>query len=166
MDDCEESEARNRSPDDKVFPRLGILQILGEINQEHENPPSTLSDSVLSLENRMLESTHDTMITDAAASIEPLELLVEKIAESTHEVMETDAAASMKPLQDKKELGDEADIIDAHVHGKVEPSHEVMETDGAASMKTLHDKINSKFHAFEMQSVSSKYLEHVYLHSI
>ncbi|VFQ84913.1 unnamed protein product [Cuscuta campestris] len=53
MDDCEETEARNPSPNDKVSPRLGILQILGEINQEHENPPSTLSDSVLSLENIM-----------------------------------------------------------------------------------------------------------------
>ncbi|VFQ73721.1 unnamed protein product [Cuscuta campestris] len=123
MDNCEETKARNPSPDDKVSPRLGILQILGEINQEHENPPSTLCDYVLSLENIMLESTHDTMIRDGAASIEPLELLVEKIAQSTHETMGTEAAASMKPLQDmvvspQKELGNEAEIIDAHVHRK------------------------------------------------
>ncbi|VFQ93675.1 unnamed protein product [Cuscuta campestris] len=66
-----------------------------------------------------VESTHETMGTEAAASMKPLQEMVE----SSHEVMEIDAAASIKPLQDKvvsppKELGDEAEIIDAHVHGK------------------------------------------------
>ncbi|VFQ74068.1 unnamed protein product [Cuscuta campestris] len=139
MDDCEETEARNPSPDHKVSPRLGILQIVGEINQEHENQPSTLSDSVLSLENRKAESTHETMGTEDAVSMKPLQEMVE----FSHEVMETDAAASMKPLQEEvvqEELGEEANINDAHVHGKVEPSNEVMETDAAASMKTLQDK--------------------------
>ncbi|VFQ61488.1 unnamed protein product [Cuscuta campestris] len=142
MDDCEETEARNPSPDHKVSPRLGILQIIGEINQEHKNPPSTLSDSVLSLENRMAESTHETMGTEDAALMKPLQEMVE----SSHEVMETDVAASMKPLQEEvvqEELGDEANINDAHVHGKVEPSNDVMETDVAASMKTLQDKVVS-----------------------
>ncbi|VFQ80119.1 unnamed protein product [Cuscuta campestris] len=119
MDDCEETEARNPSPDDKDSPGPGILQILGEINQEHENPPSTLSNSVLCLENRMAESTHETIGTEVAASMKPLQEMVE----SSHEVNETDDAASMKPLQDKvvspqKELGDEAEIIDALVYGK------------------------------------------------
>ncbi|VFQ79311.1 unnamed protein product [Cuscuta campestris] len=94
MDDCEETEARNPLPDHKVSPRLGIFHILREINQEHENPPSTLFDSVLSLENRMAESTHETIGTEAAASMKPLQ----EIVESSHEVMDTDAAASMKPL--------------------------------------------------------------------
>ncbi|VFQ95744.1 unnamed protein product [Cuscuta campestris] len=119
MDNCEEIEARNPSSDDKDSPGLGILQILGEINQEHENPPSTLSDSVFSLENRMAESTHETMGTEAAASMKPLQEMVEP----SHELMETDVVASMKPLQDKvvsprKELGDEVEIIDALVYGK------------------------------------------------
>ncbi|VFQ65931.1 unnamed protein product [Cuscuta campestris] len=142
MDDCEETEARNPSPDHKVSPRLGILQIVGEINQEHENQPSTLSDSVLSLENRMAESTHETMGTEDAASMKPLQEMVE----SSYEVMESDAVASMKPLQEEvvqEELGEVANINDAHVHGKVEPSNEVMETDAAASMKTLQDKVVS-----------------------
>ncbi|VFQ85257.1 unnamed protein product [Cuscuta campestris] len=140
MGDCEETEARNPSPDHKVSPRLGILQIIGEIKQEHENQPSTLSDSVLSLENRKAESTHETMGTEDATSMKPLQEMVE----SCHEVMETDdAAASMKPLQPEsthetmgiedatsmkplqemvvsppKELGEEAEITDGIVYGK------------------------------------------------
>ncbi|VFQ69665.1 unnamed protein product [Cuscuta campestris] len=82
----------------------------------------------------------ETTIMDDCEQTEARNPSPDDKAESTHEVMETDDAASMKPLQNKKELGDEADIIDAHVHGKVEPSHEVMETDAAASMKTLQDK--------------------------
>ncbi|VFQ83586.1 unnamed protein product [Cuscuta campestris] len=129
MGDCEETEARNPSPDHKVSPNcpiLGILHIFGEIEQEHENQLSTLSDSVLSLENRKAESTHQTMGTEDATSMKPLHEMVEP----SNEIMETDAAAaSMKPLKP--------------LHEMVEPSHEVMETDDAASMKTQQDKVVS-----------------------
>ncbi|VFQ97611.1 unnamed protein product [Cuscuta campestris] len=122
MGDCEETEARNPSPDHKVSPNcpiLDILQIVGEIEQEHENQPSTHSDSVLSLENRKAESTHETMGTEDATLMKPLHAMVEP----SHEVMETHAAASMKTQQDKvvsppKELGEEAEITDGIVYGK------------------------------------------------
>ncbi|VFQ59339.1 unnamed protein product [Cuscuta campestris] len=120
--------------------RLGILQIVGEIKQEHENQPSTLSDSVLSLENRKAESTHETMGTEDATSMKPLHEMVE----SCHEVMETDAAAaSMKPLQAEsthETMGIEDAASMKPLQERVEPSHEVMETDAATSMKTQQDK--------------------------
>ncbi|VFQ80930.1 unnamed protein product [Cuscuta campestris] len=59
------------------------------------------------------ESTHETMGIEDAASMKPLQEMVEP----SHEVMETDAAASMKTLQDK-ELGEEAEITDGIVYGK------------------------------------------------
>ncbi|VFQ76093.1 unnamed protein product [Cuscuta campestris] len=136
MGDCEETEARNPSPDHKVSPRLGILQIVREIKQEHENQPSTLSDSVLSLENRKAESTHETMGTEDATSMKPLQEMVE----SSHEVMETDAAASMKPLQadsTHETMGTEDATSMKPMQEMVESSHEVMETDAADSMKPL-----------------------------
>ncbi|VFQ98902.1 unnamed protein product [Cuscuta campestris] len=143
MGDCKETEARNPSPDHKVSPRLDILQIVGEIKQEHENQPSTLSDSVLSLENRKAESTHETMGTEDATSMKPLQEMVE----SCHEVMEIDAAAaSMKPLQAEsthETMGIEDAASMKPLQEMVEPSHEVMETDAAASMKTLPDKVVS-----------------------
>ncbi|VFQ98081.1 unnamed protein product, partial [Cuscuta campestris] len=81
MGDCEETEARNPSPDHKA------------------------------------ESTHETMGTEDATSMKPLQEMVE----SCHEVMETDAAdASMKPLQ-------------------AESTHETMGIEDAASMKPLQE---------------------------
>ncbi|VFQ68890.1 unnamed protein product [Cuscuta campestris] len=162
--DCEETEACNPSPDHKVSPRLGILQIVGEIKQEHENQPSTLSYSVLSLENRKAESTHETMGTEDATSMKPLQEMAEsthetmgtedaalmkplqEMVESSHEVMETDAAASMKPVQAEsthETMGIEDAASMKPLQEMVEPSHEVMETDAAASMKTLQDKVVS-----------------------
>ncbi|VFQ84548.1 unnamed protein product [Cuscuta campestris] len=162
MGDCEETEAHNPSPDHKVSPRLGILQIVWEIKQEHENQPSTLFDSVLSLENRKVEPSHEVMETDAATSMKPLQAEsthetmgtedaasmkpLQEMVEPSHEVMETDAAASMKPLQAEsthETMGTEDAASMKPLQEMVEPSHEVMETDDAASMKTLQDKVVS-----------------------
>ncbi|VFQ82599.1 unnamed protein product [Cuscuta campestris] len=86
------------------------------------------------------ESTHETMGTEDATSMKPLQEMVE----SCHEVMETDAAAaSMKPLQAEsthETMGIEDAASMKPLQKMVEPSHEVMETDAAASMKTLQDK--------------------------
>ncbi|VFQ69769.1 unnamed protein product [Cuscuta campestris] len=46
-----------------------------------------------------VESTHETMGTDDAASMKPLEPLVQEKVESTHETMGTYDVASMKPVE-------------------------------------------------------------------
>ncbi|VFQ80892.1 unnamed protein product [Cuscuta campestris] len=104
MGDCEETEARNPSPDHKA-------------ESTHETMGTEDATSMKPLQE-MVESCHEVMETDAAAaSMKPLQ------AESTHETMGIEDAASMKPLQEMvvsppKELGEEAEITDAIVYGK------------------------------------------------
>ncbi|VFQ71893.1 unnamed protein product [Cuscuta campestris] len=105
-----------------------------------EVTPSVEGQSFLDASEIEAESTHETMGTEDATSMKPLQEMVESChevmetdaaaasmkplqAESTHETMGIEDAASMKPLQEMvvsppKELGEEAEITDGIVYGK------------------------------------------------